>query len=102
MARRRSLCARRECSLHEARAPHPQLYTTEPGKRNGKTLTPPDSKLNTSAFTSKQYHVGRQKYFIIGAQRESVKFTIAICTTVSLVDPFFRRGRTLKIIIVYR
>ncbi|XP_063823810.1 cell adhesion molecule Dscam2-like [Ostrinia nubilalis] len=46
LARRRELCVRRECSLHEARAPHPQLYTTEPGKRNGKTLTPPDSELH--------------------------------------------------------
>ncbi|XP_063549096.1 cell adhesion molecule Dscam2-like [Cydia strobilella] len=25
--------------------PHPQLYTTEPGKRNGKTLTPPNGEL---------------------------------------------------------
>ncbi|RVE42001.1 hypothetical protein evm_013346 [Chilo suppressalis] len=25
---------------------HPQLYTTEPGKRNGKTLTPPDNELH--------------------------------------------------------
>ncbi|KAL0850685.1 hypothetical protein ABMA28_006630 [Loxostege sticticalis] len=46
LARRRALCVRRECSLHEARAPHPQLYTTEPGKRNGKTLTPPDGELH--------------------------------------------------------
>uniref|UniRef100_A0A2A4JGR5 Down syndrome cell adhesion molecule-like protein Dscam2 n=1 Tax=Heliothis virescens TaxID=7102 RepID=A0A2A4JGR5_HELVI len=44
LARRRQAasCLRRECSLHRACPPHPQLYTTEPSKRNGKTLTPPD------------------------------------------------------------
>ncbi|XP_059047424.1 cell adhesion molecule Dscam2-like [Achroia grisella] len=38
--RRAALCERRECS---PRRPHPQLYSTEPGNRNGKTLTPPHS-----------------------------------------------------------
>ncbi|CAH0592720.1 unnamed protein product [Chrysodeixis includens] len=40
--RRRAACLRRDCSLHQACRPHPQLYTTEPSKRNGKSLTPPD------------------------------------------------------------
>ncbi|XP_049692118.2 uncharacterized protein LOC110383338 isoform X1 [Helicoverpa armigera] len=44
VARRRQAasCLRRDCSLHRVCQPHPQLYTTEPSKRNGKTLTPPD------------------------------------------------------------
>lgn len=40
--RRRATCLRRDCSLQQACRPHPQLYTTEPSKRNGKSLTPPD------------------------------------------------------------
>ncbi|KAJ8735954.1 hypothetical protein PYW08_006610 [Mythimna loreyi] len=44
VARRRqaAACLRRDCSLQQVCPPHPQLYTTEPSKRNGKTLTPPD------------------------------------------------------------
>lgn len=39
--------------------PHPQLYSTEPSKRNGKTLTPPDgnrdiTKLNRRGFLERQ------------------------------------------------
>ncbi|XP_075977718.1 cell adhesion molecule Dscam2-like [Anticarsia gemmatalis] len=44
LARRRhaATCLHRECSLQQVCQPHPQLYTTEPSKRNGKTMTPPD------------------------------------------------------------
>lgn len=38
-------CLRRNCSLQQVCQPHPQLYTTEPGKRNGKALSPPDGNL---------------------------------------------------------
>ncbi|KAJ0182190.1 hypothetical protein K1T71_001559 [Dendrolimus kikuchii] len=50
--RRAASCLRRECSLHEECAPpahahaHAQLYTTEPGKRNGKALPPPDGDIH--------------------------------------------------------
>ncbi|CAH1640017.1 unnamed protein product [Spodoptera littoralis] len=40
--RRAASCLRRERSLHQLCQPHPQLYTTEPSKRNGKAITPPD------------------------------------------------------------
>ncbi|XP_037298695.1 uncharacterized protein LOC115451482 [Manduca sexta] len=46
LRRQQAWCWRRTCSLHRPRHPHPQLYTTEPGKRNGKTLTPPDGELH--------------------------------------------------------
>ncbi|CAB3241321.1 unnamed protein product [Arctia plantaginis] len=45
VARRRAAwCVQDECSLQPTAVgpPHPQLYTTEPSKRNGKALTPPD------------------------------------------------------------
>ncbi|GBO99134.1 Retrovirus-related Pol polyprotein from type-1 retrotransposable element R1 2 [Eumeta japonica] len=39
-------CLRRDCSVQQVCQPHPQLYTTEPGKRNGKTLSPPDGDMH--------------------------------------------------------
>ncbi|XP_053617541.1 cell adhesion molecule Dscam2-like isoform X2 [Plodia interpunctella] len=44
--RHRAWCLHRTCSPAPAPA-HPQLYSTEPGKRNGKTLSPSDILINT-------------------------------------------------------
>lgn len=50
-------CLRRDCGPHHACEPHPhtQLYTTEPSKRNGKALSPPDGKLDRREATRERH-----------------------------------------------
>ncbi|KAH9636079.1 hypothetical protein HF086_015256 [Spodoptera exigua] len=56
--RRAASCLRRERSLHQLCQPHPQLYTTEPSKRNGKTMTPPDGE-SAHPYFSRYYYLSK-------------------------------------------
>lgn len=64
-------CLQRSCSMQQVCQPHPQLYTTEPGKRNGKTLSPPDGKLNLpfcSSYVSAAFNKQRLTSYAIITQ----------------------------------